>query len=62
MRRFYSLEVERDLFSRLVLVRQWAGSAQRARGCWTSMQGRGEALAALQALELQKVRRGYRGR
>jgi hypothetical protein len=31
MARFYSLDVERDLFGSVVLVRRWGGSARLAR-------------------------------
>jgi hypothetical protein len=44
MARFYSLEVERDLFGRIVLVRRWAASAQQGRSGWMNMQGRGRLL------------------
>jgi predicted DNA-binding WGR domain protein len=60
MARFYSLDVERDLFGRVVLVRRWGriGSAGRVR--LDEYAGEGEALAAMQALQARKVRRGYR--
>ena len=60
MRRFYSLDVERDLFGRVVLVRRWGriGTAGKVR--LDEYPGEGEALAAMAALERQKVRRGYR--
>jgi predicted DNA-binding WGR domain protein len=60
MRRFYSLDVERDLFGRVVLVRRWGriGTAGRVR--LDEYAGEGEALAAMQALQERKVRRGYR--
>jgi len=60
MRRFYSLEVERDLFARVVLVRRWGriGTAGKVR--LDEHAGEREALAAMRALERQKIRRGYR--
>ncbi len=60
MRRFYSLEVERDLFGRVVLVRRRGriGTAGKVR--LDEHAGEGQALAAMRALERQKIRRGYR--
>ena len=59
MARFYSLDVERDLFGRVVLVRRWGrvGTAGKVR--LDEYLGEGAALAAMQALERRKVRRGY---
>ncbi len=58
---FYSLEVERDLFGRVVLVRRWGrfGTAGKVR--LDEYAGEGEALAALQTFQARKIRRGYRG-
>ncbi len=51
MARFYSLDVERDLFGRVVLVRRWGriGTAGKVR--LDEYEGEGAALAALHALE-----------
>ena len=59
MARFYSLEVERDLLGRVVLVRRWGriGSAGKTR--LDEHRGEGEAMAALATLEASKRRRGY---
>jgi predicted DNA-binding WGR domain protein len=59
MSRFYSLEVERDLLGRVVLVRRWGriGSAGKTR--LDEHVGEGEAMAALQALQSAKRRKGY---
>jgi predicted DNA-binding WGR domain protein len=59
MARFYSLEVERDLFGRVILVRRWGriGTAGKIR--LDEHKGEGEALAALQALQAAKRRKGY---
>ncbi|UVF22886.1 WGR domain-containing protein (plasmid) [Microvirga terrae] len=59
MRRFYSLEVEWDLLGNVVLVRRWGriGSAGKVR--LDAHAGEGEALAALQALQMAKARKGY---
>lgn len=59
MARFYRLEVERDLFGAVVLIRRWGriGSAGRSvvavHGSWA------EAEAALSAVGARKARRGY---
>ncbi len=60
MSRFYSLDVERDLFGRVVLVRRWGriGTAGKVR--LDEYSGEREALAAMQVMESKKVRRGYR--
>ncbi len=60
MARFYSLDVERDLFGRVVLVRRWGriGTAGKVR--LDEYPEEEAALAAIAALERQKVRRGYR--
>ncbi len=60
MARFYSMEVERDLLGRVVLVRRWGriGSAGKIR--LDEHKREGEALAALQRLQMAKTRRGYR--
>ncbi len=61
MRRFYSLEVERDLFGRVVLVRRWGriGTAGKVR--LDEYAGEEEALVAMQTFQARKIRRGYRG-
>ena len=59
MARFYSLEVERDLFGHVVLVRRWGriGTAGKIR--LDEHKGEGEAWAALQKLQTAKRRKGY---
>ena len=59
MARFYSLGVERDLFGRVILVRQWGriGTAGKIR--LDEHRGEGEAIAALQKLQEAKRRKGY---
>ena len=59
MARFYSLEVGRDLFGRVVLVRRWGRLGTAGRTRLDEHEGEGEALAALMALEASKQRRGY---
>jgi predicted DNA-binding WGR domain protein len=60
MARFYSMNVERDLFGCVVLVRRWGriGTAGRTRSDEHPNEGR--ALAALLDIEAQKRRCGYR--
>ena len=60
MARFYSMDVERDLFGRVVLVRRWGriGTAGRIR--LDEHPDEGRALAALLTIEARKRRRGYR--
>ena len=60
MARFYSMDVERDLFGRVVLVRRWGriGAAGKIR--LDEHPDEGRALAALAAIEARKRRRGYR--
>ena len=56
----YSLNVERDLFGSVVLVRRWGriGTAGKVRLDEYSEEGR--ALAAMERLRVRKVRKGYR--
>ena len=53
MARFYSLEVARDLFERVVLVGHWGriGTAGKIR--LDEHRGEGEAMTALQALHIE---------
>jgi predicted DNA-binding WGR domain protein len=59
MNRFYSLEVERDLLGRLILVRRWGRIGTTGKIRLDEYGGEGEALAALQALHIAKKRNGY---
>lgn len=59
MSRFYSLEVERDLLGRVVLVRRWGRIGTTGKTRLDEHAGEGEALAALQALQNAKRRKGY---
>ncbi len=60
MSRFYALSIERDLFGRVVLVRQWGRIG--ARGVERRDEHPDEAAAgvALERLAAVKRRRGYR--
>jgi predicted DNA-binding WGR domain protein len=59
MARFYALEVERDLFGRVVLVRRWGRIGTAGKTRLDEHTGEGEAQAALQKLQTAKRRRGY---
>jgi predicted DNA-binding WGR domain protein len=59
MARFYSLEVERDLFGRVVLVRRWGRIGTAGKTRLDEHVGEGEAMAAFQALQSTKRRKGY---
>jgi predicted DNA-binding WGR domain protein len=59
MARFYSLEVERDLLGRVVLVRRWGRIGKAGKTRLDEHRGEGEALMALQALQTAKRRKGY---
>jgi predicted DNA-binding WGR domain protein len=59
MSRFYSLEVERDLLGRVVLVRRWGRIGSTGKTRLDEHKGKGEALAALEALQIAKTRKGY---
>src|SRR5688500_3443251 len=60
MARFYCLDIERDLFGRVVIVRRWGriGTAGRVR--MDEHPNEGRALAAVAKMEAAKRRRGYR--
>jgi predicted DNA-binding WGR domain protein len=59
MARFYSLEVERDLLGRVVLVRRWGRIGTAGKTRLDEHVGEGAAMAALQALQAAKTRKGY---
>ena len=58
--RFYALMIERDLFGRVVLVRQWGRIGTRGRERVDPHENEGEAAAAMAQLAALKRRRGYR--
>ena len=60
MARFYSMDVERDLFGCVVLVRRWGGIGTAGRIRLDERPDQGRALAALLAIEARKMRRGCR--
>ncbi len=60
MARFYSLMIERDLFGRVVLVRNWGRIGTNGRELVEEFAGEIEAGQALEAVAQAKRRRGYR--
>ena len=60
MARFYSLEVERDLFGHVVLVRRWGWIGGIGKTRLDEHRGEREALVALAAMQAAKQRKGYR--
>ena len=57
--RFYSLVVERDLFGRVVLIRNWGRIGTRGRELVEERESEEHALKAMQKLVERKRRRGY---
>jgi predicted DNA-binding WGR domain protein len=60
VRRFYSLLIERDLFGRVVLVRNWGRIGTHGQEKVEEFSDEAEAGQALEALAQAKRRRGYR--
>jgi predicted DNA-binding WGR domain protein len=59
--RFYSMDVERDLFGRrVVLVRRWGRLGTFGKVRLAEHPDEGRALAARMAIQARKKRRGYR--
>ena len=58
--RFYSMDVERDLFGRVVLVRRWGRLGTFGKVRLDEHPDEERALQALMAIEARKKRRGYR--
>ena len=58
--RLYSMDVERDLFGRVVLVRRWGRLGTFGKVRLDEHPDDARALAALMAIEARKKRRGYR--
>jgi predicted DNA-binding WGR domain protein len=59
MRRFYRMSVQRDLFGRASLVREWGRIGTRGQSLVESHDDEGRAVNALMRLAAQKRRRGY---
>jgi predicted DNA-binding WGR domain protein len=60
MRRFYRMTIQRDLFGRASLVREWGRIGTRGQSLVESHDDEGEAINSLLRLAAQKQRRGYR--
>jgi predicted DNA-binding WGR domain protein len=58
-RRFYVVDIERDLFGRTVLARRWGRIGTYGRARFDDYPDEDTAHAALAALVLAKQRRGY---
>ena len=59
MRRFYRLSVQRDLFGRASLVREWGRIGFRGQMMVETHPDEGKAITALMKLAAVKKRRGY---
>jgi predicted DNA-binding WGR domain protein len=59
MRRFYRLDIERDLFGGVRLTKQWGRIGARGRAVAEHYDSEAPALAALQQQAARKRRRGY---
>jgi len=62
MRRFYRLDIERDLFGVFLLLKQWGRIGVRGRITAERYDDEAPALAALQKQSERKRRRVYRER
>jgi predicted DNA-binding WGR domain protein len=60
IRRFYSLMIERDLFGRVMLVRNWGRIGTNGRELVEEFASEIEAGQALEVVAQAKRRRGYR--
>ena len=59
MRRYYCLSVQRDLFGRACLIREWGRIGARCQSLIESHEDEGRAITSLMRLAAQKQRRGY---
>lgn len=59
MRRFYRLSIQRDLFGRASLLREWGRIGTRGQSLVETHDDEGRAINALMRLAAQKQRRGY---
>ena len=59
MRRFYRMSVQRDLFGRTSLVREWGRIGFRGQMMVETHPDEGNAITALMKLAAVKKRRGY---
>ena len=59
MRRYYRLSVQRDLFGRACLIREWGRIGARGQFLIESHEDEGRAITSLMRLAAHKQRRGY---
>jgi Uncharacterized conserved protein len=59
MRRFYRLDIERDLFGGFLLMKQWGRIGARGRVVAEHYESEAPALDALQKQAERKRRKGY---
>jgi predicted DNA-binding WGR domain protein len=59
MCRFYRLDIQPDLFGRVLLLKQWGRVGTHGRMLMESFESAELALAALQRQAVRKRRRGY---
>lgn len=59
MRRYYRLSVQRDLFGRACLIREWGRIGARGQSLIERHDDEGKAITSLMRLAAQKQRRGY---
>lgn len=59
MRRYYRLTVQRDLFGRACLIREWGRIGARGQSLIERHDDEGKAITSLMRLAAQKQRRGY---
>ena len=59
MRRYYRLSVQRDLFGRACLIREWGRIGARGQSLIERHEDEGKAITSLMRLAAQKQRRGY---
>jgi predicted DNA-binding WGR domain protein len=61
MARFYAMDVQRDLFGCVVLVKEWGRIGAHGRRVGEAHPTEALAVAALQRQAARKRRRGYQG-
>jgi predicted DNA-binding WGR domain protein len=59
MQRYYRLSVQRDLFGRACLIREWGRIGARGQSLIENHEDEGRAITSLMRLAAQKQRRGY---
>ena len=59
MRRYYRLSVQRDLFGRACLIREWGRIGAHGQSLIESHEDEGRAITSLMRLAAHKQRRGY---